>query len=79
MGDKDDCRVCINYSFDRDIEAETFHCAAGHYSYTDYGPGDISGKLPESGSVKLNPTPCNSKDFVLNRGSMYYKYCPIEG
>ena len=59
-----DCRLCKNYSFDRDIEAEIFHCDAGFFNYTDYGGGDITGKFDYG---------CNGSNFVLDTNSRWYE------
>ena len=60
-----DCRLCGNYSFDRDIEVEFFNCRRGHFHYVDYG-SHIEGEMGWFG--------CEGKDFALDKSSRWWPY-----
>ena len=72
MREKETCRICTNYSYDRDNEADIFHCKEGYFSYIDWGEGDRHGKVPKKSSVTSDPPPCDWEQFVVNKNSKWY-------
>lgn len=52
-----DCRKCIHYSYDRDIEVEFFLCKRGYFNHVDY-----AGTCEDVG--KMNWYGCKGNEFV---------------
>jgi hypothetical protein len=66
-----ECRICIHYSFNREVEVESFTCMEGYFDFTDYG-NRIEGHQPKSGSPGCD-MPCGARKFVLNTNSRWYR------
>lgn len=75
MKEKHECRICLHYKYERDVEVDQFSCIKGYFYFSQDDEG-FHGNLPNEGGVGSNDMPCKGKDFLLNKFSKWYKSTP---
>jgi hypothetical protein len=66
------CRLCLSYYYDRDIDVFTFKCEKGYFDFEE-SPEGQTGRLPEKGDY-VNILPCDGAGFELNEHSQWYPW-----
>jgi hypothetical protein len=71
-GIRPECRICMSYYYDRDVDVFTFQCDKGWFDFQETPEGPI-GRTPEKGSIN-GDLPCEGAGFHLNVQSPWFKY-----
>jgi hypothetical protein len=68
-----ECRVCMEYDYDHDVDVFSFRCKKGFFDFTDSPlPVGQEGRLPLKGSVG-GEMPCSGEGFSLDIHSRWYR------